>query len=417
MKNPGTDKRKIFNDPVYGFITIPNELSFDLIEHPFFQRLRRIKQLGMTHLVYPGALHTRFQHSIGAMHLMSQAIASLRSKGHEISKIEESDAEIAILLHDIGHGPFSHALENSLIRGVSHEDISLLYMTLLDEQYQGKLGRAIEIFKGSYDREFLHQLVSGQLDMDRLDYLKRDSFFCGVAEGIVNNDRIIRTLNLRDNSLVIDVKGIYSVENFIIARRLMYWQVYLHKTVIAAESLLIQILRRARKLIKEGEKLFASPSLEYFLKNNPDKEAFLMDPDVILHFSQLDDFDIYSAIKVWANSPDKVLAILSNALVNRQLFRIEMQNDDFDEEYVQNIRKAVQNKLRIPEEDLEYFVFRDTTSNYAVNPVEPHINVLLKDGRRVDFTEASEQLDVTHLSQAVTKHLLAYPKKIEIVNN
>lgn len=417
MESSGRAKRKIINDPVYGFITIPTPLLFDLIEHPYFQRLRRIKQLGMTHLVYPGAMHTRFQHSLGAMHLMSEALACLQDKGHDIPEHEKESVMVAILLHDIGHGPFSHALEHSIVENIRHEEISLQFFKALDRQFDGRLGTAIKIFNGTYHKRFLHQLVSGQLDMDRLDYLQRDSVYCGVAEGTVNTDRIIKMLNISNDNIVVEAKGIYSLEKFIIARRLMYWQVYLHKTVISAESLLIRILRRAREIFLSGRELFCSPSVGFFLKTPVGREEFLDDPGILLHFSRIDDFDIFTAIKVWAEDKDPVLSELCRSLANRILYRIELQKDPFDPRRVAKIREKVLRELNIPEDKLDYFVFTDKTSSYAYDPMYENIQVLLKNGRVIDFAEASEEFDLTVLTKPVVKNILGYPKKTGNVDN
>jgi uncharacterized protein len=414
---PGRWKPKIINDPVYGFITIPSPLLFDIIEHPYFQRLRRIKQLGMTHLVYPGALHTRFQHSLGAMHLMSEAMASLREKGHDISDHECESVLAAILLHDIGHGPFSHALEHSVVQGIRHEEISLRFIDDLNEQLGHQLSTAKKIFSNTYHKTFLHQLVSGQLDMDRLDYLQRDSFFCGVTEGTVSTDRIIKMLNINNGQLVVEAKGIYSLEKFVIARKLMYWQVYLHKAVISAEYILIRILRRARELILGGKKLFCSPALAFFLEKPIGREAFLHDPEVLSHFARLDDFDIFSAIKVWTGDEDPVLSELCRCLVNRILFRIEMQKEPFDPAYVEKIKSEVIRELSVAPEHLDYFVVSDSTSSYTYDPVDETIRILLKNGRVIDFTEASEEFDLTVLTRPVTKNILGYPKRIRPVDN
>ena len=400
-----------------GIITIPSEFIFRLIEHPSFQRLRRIRQLGLTHLVYPGALHTRFAHSIGAMDLMNQALDSLGSKGHDVTPGDKSAALAAILLHDIGHGPFSHALETSIIEGIEHESISLLLMQRLNQEMEGGLDQAIDIFTGHHPRPWLHQLVSSQLDMDRLDYLRRDSFYCGVAEGIVNTDRIIKTLNIVEDKLCVDAKGIYSAEKFIIARRLMYWQVYLHKTVISAESLLIRILRRAKWLAHRGHALFGTPALQFFLQNKVGKEEFLTDPKMIGLFTRLDDFDIFSAIKVWCDHDDAILSRLSNALVKRELFRIEMQHSPFDPGRVRKLREEAGKAYGLAEDELDYMVFTDSTSNYAYDPDQARISVLLKNGQVLDFTEVSEEFNLTVLTEPVTKYILGYPKKTGHIEN
>ncbi|MCD4746738.1 MAG: HD domain-containing protein [Bacteroidales bacterium] len=406
------NKRKIFNDPVYGFITIPDDLIFDIIEHPYFQRLRRIKQLGLTHLVYPGALHTRFHHAIGAMHLMNQAVSLLRSKGHIITKAEEQGVLIAILLHDIGHGPYSHALENSLVLDMNHEDISEIFMDKLNVIFDGKLSLAIEIFKNIYPKKFLHQLVSSQLDMDRLDYLKRDSFFTGVSEGVTSTERIIKIFDIVNDNLVAEAKGIYSIEKFIIARRLMYWQVYLHKTVLSAEYMLMKILKRAKYLVEKGEELFSTPAFRLFLENNFNKEDFLNKPFVINNFSELDDFDIFTSIKVWTKHHDKILSLLSKNLVNRHLFRIELQNKAFDFAYIKKIKDKTIKFYNLKEDEAEYFVYSDITSNYAYNLKSDKINILYKNGEVVDIAKASDQLNISVLAKAVTKHFLCYSKEL-----
>ena len=411
MRHSSFNGRKIFNDPVYGFIPIGNPLLFDLIEHPWFQRLRRIKQLGMTDMVYPGALHTRFHHSIGAMHLMNHAIHALRLKEVEISDQEELNAAVAILLHDIGHGPFSHALENSIIENIDHEIISRLYMDKLNDAFGGQMQGAISIFDNSCDRKFLHQLVSSQLDMDRLDYLKRDSFYTGVSEGVVNAERIIKMLYVEDDKIVVEEKGIYSIEKFIVARRLMYWQVYLHKTVLAAETMLMNILRRARELSLAGESLFATPVLEYFLKNRIGKNELLHDPRVLELFSRLDDFDIYTAIKVWAEAADPVLSGLSKMLINRELFSCELENEVFPEDKVLKIRNEIAKKYNLSDDEAGYFLIADSTENRAYHPKSDKINILYKSGELIDIANASDQFNITVLHKTVTKYFLCYPKE------
>lgn len=413
MERSRIHKSKIINDPVYGFITVPSDLAFQIIEHPYFQRLRRIKQLGLTHLVYPGAHHTRFQHSLGAMHLMTEAMESLRSRGHDISDEEVEAAEVAILLHDIGHGPFSHALENSIVEGIRHEDISLLFMERLNKEMNGKFSLAIDIFQNLYPRKFFHQLVSGQIDFDRLDYLKRDSFFCGVAEGIVSNDRIIKTLTILGDNIGIEAKGIYSVEKFIIARRLMYWQVYLHKTVLSAEALLIRILRRAKELARSGVKLFATPPLAFFLENQIGKESFQDDPAVLENFSRIDDFDIFSAIKTWSQHNDFILSTLCTSLVNRELFRVEMQMHPFPEDRFESLKESLLKHMpSLGPRDIGYFLFSDVTSNYSYYPFDNRISVLLTDGSVIDLTEASGLFNLTILTEPDVKYVLGYPKKL-----
>ncbi len=410
-------KLKMINDPVYGFITIPSETAFRIIEHPYFQRLRRIRQLGMTHLVYPGAMHTRFQHSLGAMHLMTEALDSLRDKGHDITCEEREGAELAILMHDIGHGPFSHALEHSIVGGINHEEISRYFMHNMSADFRFPLETAMQIFRDAHPKHFLHQLVSGQLDTDRLDYLKRDSFFCGVAEGIVNNDRIIKTMNVVRGNIGIDAKGLYSVEKFILARRMMYWQVYLHKTVLSAEALLIRILRRAKFLAHSGEKLFATPSLAYFLEKEAGHETFRNDPDALRHFSRIDDFDVITAIKIWTDHHDFILSTLSRWLINRELFRVEMQQKPFDEDQVESLKADLVRKMPVSREEADYFVFTDITSNYTFDPLDNQLEVLLKNGEIIGLPEASGLFNLTLLTEPDVKHVLCYPKKINPLKN
>jgi len=408
------NKRKIFNDPVYGFISIPDDLIFDLIEHPYFQRLRRIRQLGLTHLIYPGALHTRFHHSLGAMHLGCLAISVLKDKGHQISKEEELGVQIAILLHDIGHGPYSHTLENSIVNQIKHEDISAFYMDKLNELFDGKLSTGISIFKNTYPKKFLHQLVSSQLDMDRLDYLKRDSFFTGTAEGSINADYIIKMLQVIDDELVVEAKGIYSIEKFIIARRLMYWQVYLHKTVLAAEHMLIKTLKRAKFLSENGFSLFATSAFAKFLSNNYSIEDFRNNASLLQAFSALDDFDIMASIKEWTMHPDQILSFLSNGIVNRKLFRLRLQNDEFDPLRIQKIREKVQSEYGLNDDEVNYLFINDSTSNSAYNPKGGEINILFKNGEIKDIATASDQLNISMLSKPVTKYFLSYPKNIRV---
>lgn len=409
-----TRKRKIINDPVYGFIPINNDLIFSIIEHPFFQRLRRIKQLGLTHLVYPGALHTRFHHSLGAMYLMQRAIAELRSKGHDITHEEGLGAEVAILLHDVGHGPYSHALEHSIVEGINHEEVSDIILTALNNAFNGRLDAAIAIFEDRCEKHFLHKLVASQLDMDRLDYLKRDSFFTGVAEGVINYERLLNMLNVVDDGLVIEAKGIYSVEKFITARRLMYWQVYLHKTVLAAEYMLMRLLKRAKYLSMNGAQLFGSPALQFFLNNEVKREDLLNNKEVLKHFTQLDDFDIYGAMKVWKEHDDSVLSLLNTGVVDRKLFRIEMQKDGFDSSYVDDIRTKTTKKYHLSQAETEYLIIQDETSNSAYKIDEDKINILFKDGTVKDIGEAADELNISLLSKPVTKHFLCYPKEIII---
>ncbi|MBC7914326.1 MAG: HD domain-containing protein [Pyrinomonadaceae bacterium] len=407
------NKKKIINDPVYGFITVPSDLIFDLIAHPYFQRLRNIKQLGMTHLVYPGALHTRFHHALGAMHLMGMAIETLKSKGHEISSQEEEAVTIAILLHDIGHGPYSHALEHTIVNGISHEHISALLLDNLNKEFNGKLEMAQQIFNNRYPKLFLHQLVSGQLDIDRLDYLTRDSFFTGVSEGIVGFDRIIKMLDVSNGQLAIEVKGIYSVEKFLIARRLMYWQVYLHKTVVAAELMLVKILERAKYLASKGKKLFATPNFSYFLNHSISREEFKTQPRNLECFTLLDDYDIYTSVKVWASDDDFILSTLCANLLSRNLYQVEITQEVPDKEKIAELVTLVRESYPIDEDDVSYFVFTDTLKNNAYKVDDGSINILMKDGSVCDITLASDNSNLEALSKTVKKHILCYIKDIK----
>lgn len=412
MESKQLNKRKIFNDPVYGFISVNDDLLFDIIEHPFFQRLRRIKQLGLTHMVYPGALHTRFHHAMGAMFLMDEAIEVLRSKGHVITEEEAQAVDIAILLHDIGHGPYSHALENCIVYDLSHEHLSRIFMDRLNAHFKGKLQLAIDIFRNNYSKKFLHQLVSSQLDVDRLDYLKRDSFFTGVSEGVISTERIIKMMNVFNDNLVIEAKGIYSIEKFIIARRLMYWQVYLHKTVLAAEYLLVKILQRARSLADKGVKLFCTPALEEFLYNKYTVSDFEKKPSLLDTFSILDDFDIFTSVKVWSKAPDFILSTLCGNMVNRNLFHTELQNKPFSEKQIGELIKKTAAKYKCKINDASYFVFSGKVENYAYSHQSTKINILMKDNTILDIAEASDQLNISALTKTVTKYFLCYPKTI-----
>ena len=406
------NKKKIINDPVYGFITIPSELVYDLIEHPCFQRLRYIKQLGMTHLVYPGALHTRFHHALGAMHLMSTAIETLCNKGHDISPAEQQAVTIAILLHDIGHGPFSHALEQSIVQGISHEAISTIMMDRINRDLGGQLDMAIGIFNDTYPKRFLHQLVSSQLDMDRLDYLNRDSFFTGVSEGVISSERIIKMLNVVDDHIVVEEKGIYSIENFLISRRLMYWQVYLHKTVIAAEQLLNKILKRARELSLKGVSLFATPALSHFLQNTINMDAFLADESQLEIFAALDDADIMSAIKVWAGNDDMILSTLCRNLIQRKLYRVEISTRPVPQKQVDALAERVIKQYGINKEEAGYFVFTDTIRNNAYQVGDGNIRVLMKDGSIQDIAYASDYSSLAALTKTVKKYITCYVKNV-----
>ena len=401
---------KIVNDPIYGFITIPSTLIFDLIEHPYFQRLRRISQMGMSYLVYPGAHHTRFHHALGAMFLMQKAVQVLRSKGVVISDQEKEALLIAILLHDIGHGPFSHAMEHSIVENISHEEISLLFMEDLNIKFNGSLTLAITIFKNQYHRTFLHQLISSQLDMDRLDYLRRDSFYTGVSEGAISSERLITMLHVKDDSLVVEEKGIYSVEKFIIARRLMYWQVYLHKTGLVAEQLLMRLLKRAKVLTHQGEKLHSSKSLSYFLQTSVSPKDF--DAFVLKKFSKLDDYDIVGAMKSWQYHSDFVLKTFSSMLLNRDLLKIDIQQKEFSKHKISEKIQLVMQQFSLNEDQASYFVFSDSISNQAYRMDKDTINLLTKSGEVVDVAKASDQFNIEALSKKVTKHYLCYPKAL-----
>lgn len=402
-------KNKIFNDPVYGFTAVPYGILFDLIEHPYFQRLRRIKQVGLTHYVYPGCLHTRFHHALGALHLMREAIEVLRSKNIEITEEEAEATCIAILLHDIGHGPFSHGLENILIQ-VHHEDISKLFMEELNEQFDGKLSMAIRIFKGEYEKPFLHQLISGQLDMDRLDYLNRDSFFTGVSEGVIGYDRIIKMLDVRNGKLVVEEKGIYSIEKFLIARRLMYWQVYLHKTVLAAEQMLIRVVLRFKELYQQGKQLNLSPALRYFFENNIQTRDFEGNRKKILdEFALLDDVDIAAALKNNLDNEDFILSFLSQSLVNRKLFKIELKNQPFEGDYIEKMRQKLTKEKGDLGNDWKHLIFWGKESNSEYSTLKDEIHILFKNGQVLPMSEASDR--ELH-SKIITKYYLCYPKII-----
>ncbi|WP_445749801.1 HD domain-containing protein [Polaribacter sp.] len=401
------NKLKILNDPIYGFIQIPNSLVFDIMEDPYFQRLRRIAQMGLSSLVYPGAIHTRFHHALGCIYLMQKAVRVLRFKQIDISEEEENALYIAILLHDIGHGPFSHALEHSLVNGVSHEEISLQFMHKLNKKFDGKLSLAIEIFEGKYPRKFLCQLISSQLDIDRLDYLKRDSFYTGVTEGNISSDRLIVMMDVTNDELVIEQKGIYSVEKFLIARRLMYWQVYLHKTSLVAENMLVNVLKRAKELAENCVDLFASNAFAYFLYNKIDKDNF--NENTLEMFSKLDDYDILLSIKEWVHHEDKVLSTLSKMIVERKLLKVEMQSERFSEAYVAKKMQKFQEKLQLTESEISYFVFTHEIKNQAYTSEKP-IFIINKKGKLNDIAKASDQLNLQALTKPVIKHIICYPK-------
>lgn len=400
---------KIINDPVLGFIKVPRGLIYDLVCHPIVQRLTRIRQLGLSSVVYPGAQHTRFQHSLGAFHLMSEAIRELTAKGHFIFDSEAEAVEAAILLHDVGHGPFSHVLERTLVHGITHEEISLLLMERINREMNGQLTLAIRIFRDQYPKRFLHQLVSGQLDMDRLDYLRRDSFYTGVSEGNIGPARIIKMLDVKDDRLVVEAKGIYSIENFLTARRLMYWQVYLHKTSVACEQLLVNTLKRARQLAAAGDThLFASPALRFFLCNDVDAARFRNDPDAPEHFLLLDDNDIWTALKAWMHHPDRVLALLADGMVNRRLYKVEVSPTPFPEERQAQLRARIAQALDILPADACYFLSTPDIESNMYNPTDDSIDILFSDGTTRGIAEASDMFDIALLSRTVKKHFLCY---------
>lgn len=407
-----SSNRKIVNDPVYGFITLSGHLLMEITEHHYLQRLRRISQLGLTHLVYPGAVHTRFLHALGSMHLMKHALDVLKEKGHSITDEEKEGALLAILLHDVGHGPFSHALENTIITGINHEAISSLFFEKLNKEYNGRLTVAQAIFNGTYPKKYLHQLVASQLDVDRLDFLKRDSFFSGVSEGVVGSERIIKMLEVADDELVVEAKGLYSIEKFIVARRLMYWQVYMHKTVLSAEYLLMNILKRARQLVNEGHDIEAPAPLGVFIRKHLGKEDLRQDPQLLEAFARLDDFDVLSAIKSWCYSDDRLLRLLSNNLINRRLYKTEMQNYPFDESRIAELLTKAQKKYHLKEQEAHYLVFSGKAQNHAYNPVSDNIRMLQKNGKVIDIMEASEQINTVGITKIVYKYFLCYPKDL-----
>ncbi|OQY95814.1 MAG: phosphohydrolase [Sphingobacteriales bacterium UTBCD1] len=398
--------RKIINDPVYGFITLDHPLILQIISHPVYQRLRNIHQMAFAHLVYPGAVHSRLHHSLGAYHLMCSALNELKSKGTEITDEEELSAKIAILLHDIGHGPFSHALENELIRGISHEAVSILIMKVLNEEFKGQLQMAIDVFTNNYPKHFLHQLISGQLDVDRMDYLTRDSFFTGVAEGVIGYDRILKMLTVHEGNLMVEEKGIYSIEKFLVSRRLMYWQVYLHKTVLSAEMMLVKIIRRAKELIsKKMPAKAVSDALNFFLQNQNDSTPIEEHLDT---FCQLDDHDVMATIKNWSRHPDKILSVLCRSLVNRNLLKVKLQAEAFDPVWVAEKKKEAASSLNLSLEDTDYFVFTGVASNTTYDPGDERINVLFKDGTIKDISEVDNALIQRNLSSTIKKHYICY---------
>jgi uncharacterized protein len=405
------NKKKIINDPIYGFINIETDLIYDIIEHPFFQRLRRIRQLGLTDLVYPGALHTRFHHALGAMHLMGQALINLRLKGHEISDKEYESAQIAILLHDIGHGPFSHALEFTLLKDIHHEALSLTIMEALNKEFNGALETALTMFKDTYKRKFFHQLISSQLDIDRLDYLKRDGFYTGVSEGTIGSDRIIKLFNIVEDKLVLDEKGIYSIEHFLIARRVMYWQVYLHKTTVSAESMLIQTIKRAQDLAKAGDtSIFTGTGLDFFLKNQLSSKNIKSNKPFLNAFLSIDDYDVWVSIKKWRNHPDFVLSYLSKGILNRQLFKISISTKAFDKNRLDGMTFDISKRLTIEKELTHYFLIKGVINNEAYMSGSEKINILRKGGKIEDIAEASDLPNIKAMSKIVKKHYLCSPK-------
>ena len=402
-----TYERKIINDPVFGFINIPKGLLYDIVRHPLLQRLTRIKQVGLSSVVYPGAQHTRFQHSLGAFHLMSEAIMQLASKGNFIFDSEAEAVQAAILLHDIGHGPFSHVLEDTIVKDVSHEEISLMLMERMNKEMNGQLSLAIQIFKDEYPKRFLHQLVSGQLDMDRLDYLRRDSFYTGVTEGNIGSARIIKMLDVADDHLVVESKGIYSIENFLTARRLMYWQVYLHKTSVAYERMLISTLLRAKELASQGVELFASPAFHFFLYNNISPDTFRNDPECLENFIQLDN-DIWTSLKVWSNHPDKVLSTLSLGMINRNVFKVEISPVPISEERKKELTLQISQQLNIPLSEANYFVSTPSIEKNMYEPADDSIDIIYKDGTIKNIAEASDMLNISLLSKKVKKYYICY---------
>lgn len=401
-------EQKIINDPVFGFITIPKGLLYDIIRHPLLQRLNRIRQVGISSVVYPGAQHTRFQHSLGAFHLMSEAIKQLRAKGNFIFDSEAEAVQAAILMHDIGHGPFSHVLENTIVQGISHEEISLMLMERINREMNGQLTLAIQLFKDEYPKRFLHQLVSGQLDMDRLDYLRRDSFYTGVTEGNIGSARIIKMLNVKDDHLVVEAKGIYSIENFLTARRLMYWQVYLHKTSVAYERMLINTLLRAKDLAGKGIELFASPSLKFFLYNDIGREEFRNNPECLGHFIKLDDNDIWTSLKVWCDHPDKVLSALSTGMTDRRLFKVEVSNDPIPRERIETLTAMIADRMEITPEEAGYFVSIPRIEKNMYDSADDSIDILYNDGTIKNIADASDMLNISLLSKKVQKYYICY---------
>lgn len=409
------NKKKIINDPIYGFINVETDLIFDIIEHPFFQRLRRIRQLGLTDMVYPGALHTRFHHALGAMHLMGQALINLRLKGHEISDKEYESAQAAILLHDIGHGPFSHALEFTLLKDIHHEELSLIIMQEINRQFNGALDMALEMFQNTYKRKFFHQLISGQLDIDRLDYLKRDGFYTGVSEGTIGSDRIIKLFNIHEDQLVLDEKGIYSIEHFLIARRVMYWQVYLHKTTVSAENMLIQTIRRAQDMAREGNiSILTGTGLDFFLQNQISTNHLQNNKNYLDSFLGIDDYDVWVSIKKWQTHPDFVLSYLSQGLLERKLFQISISSKPFEQDQLDGMTFEITKELKIGKELVHYFLIDGVINNEAYVSGSEKINILRRGGKTEDIAEASDLPNIKAMSKIVKKHYLCSPKKMYI---
>jgi hypothetical protein len=404
------NEHKIINDPVFGFIKIKRGLLYDVVQHPFFQRLNRINQLGLASVVYPGARHTRFQHSLGAFYLMTEAVKSLSEKGVYIFDSEAEAVQAAILMHDIGHGPFSHVLEHTLIHGISHEDISLLMMEQINHELNDQLNLAIAIFKDEYHNKIFHQLISSQLDMDRLDYLRRDSFYTGVTEGNIGSARIIKMLNVKDDRLVVDSKGIYSIENYLTTRRLMYWQVYLHKTAVGYEKVLVNALRRAKYLVRQGKSVFATPALAYFLQNDIDAQWFATHHDALQKYAELDDSDIWSAMKVWRHNDDKILSTLATDMLDRHLFKVEVTEQRPTDEYISEIRNRIAEKMNISYDDAGYMITLTEIGKDMYNPEDDSIGILYKDDTIKDIAEASEILNVQLLSKKIRKYYLCYQR-------
>lgn len=401
---------KIINDPVFGFINIPKGLLLDIVRHPLMQRLSRIKQLGMSFMVYPGAQHTRFQHSLGAFYLTSEAVRQLTRKGIFIFDSEAEAVQAAILMHDIGHGPFSHVLEDTIVQGIEHEKISLMLMEEINKDFRNELSLAIQIFKDNYPKKFLHQLISSQLDMDRLDYLRRDCFFTGVTEGNIGSARIIKMLNIKDDHLVVESKGIYSIENYLMARRLMYWQVYLHKTAVSCEKMLVSALLRAKDLARSGEELFCSPALRFFLYNDIQKEEFEQNPDCLKYYSQLDDNDVWTALKVWSEHKDPILSTLSSGIINRNIFKVEVTSEPFPEERKEEIEHRIIEKLGIEPKDVHYLVKYQTIEKDMYSAEDDSIEILYEDGSTKDIAEASDMLNISLLSKKVKKYYNCYQR-------